>query len=57
MDAAVCCWSPAASERLLAHCYALDAADDRRLPASERLEALLGLELARRLVQALAPAR
>jgi hypothetical protein len=57
MDAAVCCWSPAASERLLAHCFALDSADDRRLPASERLEALLGLELSRRLVQALAPAR
>ena len=56
MDAAVCCWSPAASERLLAHCFALDTAD-RRLPASERLEALLGLELARRLVLALAPGR
>ena len=44
---------PAASELLLAHCFALES-DDRLHPtAAVRLEALLGSELARRLVSAL----
>jgi hypothetical protein len=48
---------PAASELLLAHCSAL-AADERCVPtAAARLEALLGPELARRLVLALSAAR
>ncbi|HVM68848.1 MAG TPA: hypothetical protein VM204_03310 [Gaiellaceae bacterium] len=43
---------PGAAERLLEHCAALD--DDRRRPSARaRLEALLGSELARRLVTAL----
>ena len=54
MDAAaVSHVKPAASELLLAHCSALDS-DDRCEPtAAVRLEALLGSELARRLVSAL----
>jgi hypothetical protein len=51
--AAVSPHKPAASELLLAHCSALDG-DDRGLPtAAARLEALIGAELARRLVSAL----
>ena len=58
MDAAaVSQGKPAASELLLAHCSALDS-DDRCHPtAAARLEALLGSELAQRLVIALSPAR
>jgi hypothetical protein len=53
--AAVSHLKPAASELLLAHCSALDS-DDRGLPtAAARLEALIGTELARRLVSALSP--
>ena len=53
--AAVSPLKPAASELLLAHCSALDN-DDRCLPtAAARLEALIGAELARRLVSALSP--
>ena len=50
---------PSASELLLEHCFVLDTdADDGRRPtAAARLEALLGRELARRLVRALAPTR
>lgn len=44
---------PAASELLLAHCSALESDDRRRPTAAARLEALLGSELARRLVSAL----
>jgi hypothetical protein len=44
---------PVASELLLEHCFALDSDDGRRPTAAERLEALLGRELARRLVHAL----
>lgn len=47
---------PTASEVLLEHCFALDGGG-RRPTAAARLEALLGPELARRLVRALAPAR
>ena len=43
----------AASELLLEHCFALDGDDGRRPTAAARLEALLGRELARRLVHAL----
>lgn len=43
---------PRASELLLEHCLALDA-DRRRPTARDRLEALIGSELARRLVLAL----
>ncbi len=58
MDAAAVIHSkPAASELLLAHCHALDSADSRGPAASVRLEALLGSELARRLVAALSPVR
>jgi len=58
MDAAaVSRLKPAASELLLAHCSALES-DDRHCPtAAARLEALLGRELARRLVSALSTAR
>jgi hypothetical protein len=42
-----------ASDLLLEHCFALGSDDTRRLPAAARLEALLGRELSRRLVQAL----
>lgn len=44
-----------ASELLLEHCFVLDGGDGRRPTAAARLEALLGRELARRLIQALAP--
>jgi hypothetical protein len=54
MDAAtVSHLKPAASELLLAHCSALDSDDRCRPTAAARLEALLGSELARRLVSAL----
>lgn len=58
MDAAAVSYiKPAASELLLAHCSALDS-DDQSLPtAAARLDALLGRELARRLVSALSSAR
>lgn len=54
--AAVSHSKPAASELLLEHCFALDD-HDRRPTAEARLEALLGSELARRLVLALSTAR
>jgi hypothetical protein len=58
MDAAaVSHVKPAASELLLAHCSALDSDDRCRPTAAARLEALLGSELARRLVLALSAAR
>ena len=58
MDAAaVSHLKPAASELLLAHCSALDSDDRCRPSAAVRLEALLGSELARRLVSALSAAR
>jgi hypothetical protein len=58
MDAAaVSHVKPAASELLLAHCSALDSDDSCRPTAAVRLEALLGSELARRLVAALSTAR
>ena len=58
MDAAaVSHVKPAASELLLAHCSALDSDDLCRPTAAVRLEALLGSELARRLVSALSTAR
>ena len=58
MDAAaVSHVKPAASELLLAHCSALDSEDRCRPSAAVRLEALLGSELARRLVSALSNAR
>jgi hypothetical protein len=44
---------PAASELLLAHCFALDSREGWHPTAAARLEALLGTELARRLVSAL----
>ena len=46
-----------ASELLLEHCFALEETDGRRPPAAARLEALLGRELALRLVRALSTAR
>jgi hypothetical protein len=52
--AAVSHLKPAASELLLAHCSALDSDDRCRPTAAVRLEALLGRELAHRLVSALA---
>ena len=48
---------PAASDLLLAHCYALETADARRPAVAERLDAILGRELAQRLVAALGPRR
>jgi hypothetical protein len=58
MDAAAVSYAkPAASELLLAHCSALDSEDRCRPTAAVRLEALLGTELARRLVSALSTAR
>ena len=58
MDAAaVSQVKPAASELLLAHCSALDSDDRCRPTAAVRLEALLGSELARRLVSALSTSR
>ena len=58
MDAAAVSYlKPAASELLLEHCHALDIDSRRRPTASDRLEALVGKDLARRLVSALSPAR
>ena len=57
MDAAAVSRSkPAAWELLLEHCFVLDSHDGGRPPATARLEALLGRELATRLVRALSPA-
>ena len=57
MDAAaVSRTKPAASELLLEHCFVLDS-DGGRPTAAARLEALLGRELALRLVRALSAAR
>jgi hypothetical protein len=42
-----------ASDVLLEHCFALGGDGTRRPPAAARLEALLGRDLARRLVRAL----
>ena len=44
---------PAASELLLQHCHALDMENRSRPTAADRLEALVGKDLARRLVRAL----
>ena len=44
---------PGSSELLLEHCLVLDAHDGLRPTAAARLEALLGRELAQRLVRAL----
>ena len=44
---------PAASELLLEHCHALDMDSRSRPTAEARLEALLGKELAGRLIRAL----
>lgn len=58
MDAAAVTHAkPAAAELLLAHCSALDSDERWRPTAAARLEALLGSELARRLVTALSTAR
>lgn len=58
MDAAAVSPSkPVASELLLEHCLALGDGEGARPTAAARLEALLGPELARRLVQALSAAR
>jgi hypothetical protein len=46
-----------ASELLLEHCFALEETGGRRPTAAARLEALIGSELARRLVLALCSAR
>jgi hypothetical protein len=51
--AAVSHLKPAASELLLEHCHALDIDSRGRPTAADRLEALIGKELARRLVRAL----
>ena len=48
---------PAASELLLRHCDALDFDSRERPTAAARLEALVGKELADRLVRALSGAR
>ena len=48
---------PAASELLLEHRLVLDSHDGGRPTAAARLEALLGPELARRLVRALSTVR
>ena len=55
--AAVSRTKPAASDLLLEHCFVLDSRDGGRPTAAARLEALLGRELARRLVRALSAAR
>jgi hypothetical protein len=52
MDAAAVS-SPKRTQLLLEHCLALGADDVQRPTAADRLEALLGRELARRLVRAL----
>jgi len=58
MDAAaVSHRNPGASDLLLEHCFALDRETDAELgrpTAAERLEALVGTEMARRLLLALA---
>lgn len=57
MDAAaVTPLKPAASELLLEHCHALDLETRGRPTAKDRLEALIGKELAGRLVRALSAA-
>ena len=48
---------PSASELLLEHCFVLESDDGGRPTAAARLEALLGRELALRLVRALSAAR
>lgn len=48
---------PVASELLLAHCFAFDGDERERPSAAARLEAVLGRELAQRLVAALSAAR
>jgi len=48
--------STRAAELLLEHCFAL-VWDPPRVTAKDRLDAVLGRELARRLVAALSPAR
>ena len=54
MDAAAVSRSkPGASELLLEHCFALERPDGGRPTAAARLEALLGRDLALRLVRAL----
>jgi hypothetical protein len=54
MDAAAVNYpKPRASELLLEHCFALGGDGSRRPPAAARLEAVLGRDLARRLVTAL----
>ena len=56
MDAAaVSQLKPAASELLLEHCHALDIDSRSRPTAADRLEALIGKDLAGRLVSALWP--
>lgn len=63
MDAAaVSHRNPGASDLLLEHCFALDRdppldADRRHPTAADRLEALIGSEMARRLLLALCSAR
>jgi hypothetical protein len=58
MDAAAASHpKPTASELLLEHCLVLEGVDGRRPTAAARLEALLGRELARRLVSALSATR
>jgi hypothetical protein len=52
MDAAAVS-SPKRTQLLLEHCLALGSDDTQRPTAAARLEALLGRELARRLVRAL----
>ena len=47
---------PTASQRLLVHCHLLEAAAVRPT-AADRLEALLGVDFARRLVAALCGVR
>ena len=48
---------PSASELLLEHCFVLEGDDGGRPTAAARLEALLGRDLALRLVRALSAAR
>jgi len=54
--AAVTHLKPAASELLLEHCHALDLDTRSRPTAADRLEALIGKDLASRLVRALSAA-
>ena len=54
--AAVSHLKPAASALLLAHCSMLETEDRHAPPVAARLEALLGGELASRLVSALSTA-